>query len=80
MTESDPNILVDLTTAASAFEAELIRESLESAGIPAFATTTVGTAGALVLQLGSFQSFLFLLGSLLVALFAVLLADWLCLL
>jgi putative hydroxymethylpyrimidine transporter CytX len=41
------------------------------------ATTTVGTAGALVLQLGSFQSFLFLLGSFFVPLFAVLLADWL---
>ena len=43
----------------------------------AVATTTVGTAGALVLQLGSFQSFLFLLGSFFVPLFAVLLADWL---
>jgi len=41
------------------------------------ATTTVSTAGALVLQLGSFQSFLFLLGSFFVPLFAVLLADWL---
>ena len=41
------------------------------------ATTTVGTAGALVLQLGRFQSFLFLLGSFFVPLFAVLLADWL---
>ena len=36
-----------------------------------------GTAGALVLQLTSFQSFLFLLGSFFVPLFAVLLADWL---
>ena len=41
------------------------------------ATTTVGTAGALVLQLGSFQSFLVLLGSYFVPLSAVLLADWL---
>ena len=40
-------------------------------------TTTVGTIGALVLGLGSFQSFLFLLGSFFVPLFAVLLADWL---
>jgi len=40
-------------------------------------TTTVGTIGALVLALGSFQSFLFLLGSFFVPLFAVLLADWL---
>jgi purine-cytosine permease-like protein len=41
------------------------------------ATTTLGTVGALVLELGSFQSFLFLLGSFFVPLFAVLLADWL---
>jgi len=41
------------------------------------ATTTAGTIGALVLELGSFQSFLFLLGSFFVPLFAVLLADWL---
>ncbi len=40
-------------------------------------TTTLGTLGALVLQLTSFQSFLFLLGSCFVPLFAVLLADWL---
>ncbi|MBA2295449.1 MAG: cytosine permease [Actinobacteria bacterium] len=40
-------------------------------------TTTIGTAGALVLKLTSFQSFLFLLGSCFVPLFAVLLADWL---
>jgi NCS1 family nucleobase:cation symporter-1 len=40
-------------------------------------TTTVGTVGALVLALGTFQSFLFLLGSFFVPLFAVLLADWL---
>jgi nucleobase:cation symporter-1, NCS1 family len=41
------------------------------------ATTAVGTIGALVLELGTFQSFLFLLGSFFVPLFAVLLADWL---
>ena len=41
------------------------------------ATTTLGTIGALVLELQSFQSFLFLLGSCFVPLFAVLLADWL---
>jgi nucleobase:cation symporter-1, NCS1 family len=40
-------------------------------------TTTAGIAGALVLELTSFQSFLFLLGSFFVPLFAVLLADWL---
>jgi purine-cytosine permease-like protein len=40
-------------------------------------TTTVGPVGALVLALQSFQSFLFLLGSFFVPLFAVLLADWL---
>jgi putative hydroxymethylpyrimidine transporter CytX len=40
-------------------------------------TTTVGTIGALTLELSSFQSFLFLLGSCFVPLFAVLLADWL---
>ena len=40
-------------------------------------TTTVGTIGALTLELTSFQSFLFLLGSCFVPLFAVLLADWL---
>jgi len=41
------------------------------------ATTTIGTLGALALELTSFQSFLFLLGSFFVPLFAVLLADWL---
>jgi nucleobase:cation symporter-1, NCS1 family len=41
------------------------------------ATTGVGTLGALTIQLGSFQTFLFLLGSFFVPLFAVLLADWL---
>jgi putative hydroxymethylpyrimidine transporter CytX len=40
-------------------------------------TTVVGTIGALTLELTSFQSFLFLLGSCFVPLFAVLLADWL---
>jgi NCS1 family nucleobase:cation symporter-1 len=40
-------------------------------------TTTIGTIGALALELQSFQSFLFLLGSFFVPLFAVLLADWL---
>lgn len=41
------------------------------------ATTTLGTLGALALSLTSFQSFLFLLGSFFVPLFAVLLAHWL---
>jgi len=41
------------------------------------ATTGVGVLGALTLELTSFQSFLFLLGSFFVPLFAVLLADWL---
>ena len=40
-------------------------------------TTSLGTLGALVLELTSFQSFLLLLGSCFVPLFAVLLADWL---
>ena len=40
-------------------------------------TTAIGTLGALVLELTSFQSFLLLLGSCFVPLFAVLLADWL---
>jgi putative hydroxymethylpyrimidine transporter CytX len=40
-------------------------------------TTSLGTLGALVLEFTSFQSFLFLLGSCFVPLFAVLLADWL---
>ena len=40
-------------------------------------TTSLGTLGALLLELSSFQSFLFLLGSCFVPLFAVLLADWL---
>ena len=41
------------------------------------ATTGIGVIGALTLELTSFQSFLFLLGSFFVPLFAVLLADWL---
>jgi NCS1 family nucleobase:cation symporter-1 len=40
-------------------------------------TTSLGIIGALVLELTSFQSFLFLLGSCFVPLFAVMLADWL---
>ena len=40
-------------------------------------TTGLGTLGALALELSSFSSFLFLLGSCFVPLFAVLLADWL---
>ncbi|MGL6278385.1 MAG: purine-cytosine permease family protein [Gaiella sp.] len=40
-------------------------------------TTLAGTLGALVFDLFAFQSFLFLLGSCFVPLFAVLLADWL---
>ncbi len=40
-------------------------------------TTLAGTVGALTIELGSYQSFLFLLGSFFVPLFAVLLADWL---
>jgi len=39
--------------------------------------TTVAVAGALVIDLVSYQSFLLLLGSFFVPLFAVLLADWL---
>ena len=41
------------------------------------ATTGIGTVGALVIHLTSFQSFLLLLGSCFVPLFAVMLADWL---
>ena len=41
------------------------------------ATTGIGVIGASTLELTSFQSFLFLLGSFFVPLFAVLLADWL---
>ncbi len=44
MSELDPDILVDLTTCASAFEAEVIRDSLEQSGIHAFASTTIGSA------------------------------------
>ena len=41
------------------------------------ATTGIGVLGALLIDLVSFQSFLLLLGSFFVPLFAVLLADWL---
>ncbi|CAN5168220.1 putative hydroxymethylpyrimidine transporter CytX [soil metagenome] len=41
------------------------------------AVSAVATAGALVIDLVSYQSFLLLLGSVFVPLFAVLLADWL---
>lgn len=41
------------------------------------ATTALGTVGALLIRLTSYQSFLLLLGSFFVPLFAVLLADWL---
>jgi putative hydroxymethylpyrimidine transporter CytX len=40
-------------------------------------TTALGTIGALAIDLVSYQSFLLLLGSVFVPLFAVLLADWL---
>jgi len=43
MPESDPTILVDLTTASTALEAEIIRSALEAEGVPAFAATSVGT-------------------------------------
>ncbi len=39
----DPDILVDLTTARTAFEAEMIAESLRAQGIPAEAFTTAGS-------------------------------------
>ncbi len=39
----DPDILVDLTTARTAFEAEMIAESLRAQGIAAEAFTTVGS-------------------------------------
>lgn len=39
----DPDILVDLTTAHTAFEAEMIAESLRAQGIPAEAFTIVGS-------------------------------------
>lgn len=41
--EEDPDILVDLTTARTAFEAEAIANALESRGIPARAFTLAGT-------------------------------------
>ncbi len=50
-----------------------------AAPLPALviATTGLGTMGALLIDLVSYQSFLLLLGSVFVPLFAVLLADWL---
>jgi hypothetical protein len=42
MREEDPDILVDLTTARTDFEAEVIRSALEANGIPAKAFTTAG--------------------------------------
>lgn len=48
---SDPDILVDLTTAKSDFEAQVIVESLRGQGIAAEAFTTAGTA--LPLHVGS---------------------------
>jgi hypothetical protein len=44
MDDSDPNMLVDITNAASPFEAEVIRSKLEAAGIRAFAFTAPGWA------------------------------------
>ena len=41
------------------------------------AVTAVATAGALAIDLGSYQTFLYLLGSFFVPLFGVLVADWL---
>lgn len=38
----DPDILVELTTAANEFEAEVIAQALEAEGIPARAFTTAG--------------------------------------
>lgn len=43
MPEPDPDILVDLTTARTAFEAEAIANALEAQGIPARAFTTAGS-------------------------------------
>jgi hypothetical protein len=42
MQENDPDILVDLTHETTPFAAEITRQSLQAAGIPAFAATTVG--------------------------------------
>lgn len=42
MNDSDPDMLVDLTNAASPFEAEIIRAKLQDAGIEAFAFTAAG--------------------------------------
>ena len=79
-------VLVALTVAetdeafANAYSAAVSLQNLVPAApqrLLVVLTTTVGTIGALVLALQSFQSFLFLLGSFFVPLFAVLLADWL---
>jgi hypothetical protein len=42
MANTDPDMLVDLTNAASPFEAEIIRAKLQDAGIEAFAFTAAG--------------------------------------
>ncbi|MCC6659636.1 MAG: hypothetical protein IT437_01995 [Phycisphaerales bacterium] len=52
---NDPDMLVDLTTARSDFEAQVIVESLRGQGVPAEAFTTAGIA--LPLDLGSTQPF-----------------------
>jgi NCS1 family nucleobase:cation symporter-1 len=65
---------------ANAYSAAVsIQNLLPGAPLPLLVTVTtgLGTVGALVLGFGSFESFLFLLGSFFVPLFAVLLADWL---
>ena len=56
-----------------------LQNLVPAAPLPALVvlTTTVGTIGALAVDLVSYQPFLLLLGSFFVPLFAVLLADWL---
>lgn len=44
MSHRDPDMLVDLTNAASPFEAEIIRSKLVDAGVEAFAFTAPGWA------------------------------------
>lgn len=44
MANIDPDMLIDVTNAASPFEAEIIRAKLETAGIEAFAFTAPGWA------------------------------------
>lgn len=65
---------------ANAYSAAVSLQNL-APGVPlrllVTATTVVGTAGALVIDLTSYQTFLLLLGSFFVPLFAVMLADWL---